>query len=193
MTTRAYNQVARAEATERTRRAILDAAQTLFRGEQLYELPLERIANQAGVSVRTLLRHFGSRDGLFEAALTDAEAKVAHSRAATPGDVAGAIQTLVDHYEEMGDEVVRRLAAVERYPFARQAIESGERLHRRWVEEVFAPDLERLAPAERAARSTLLATVTDVSVWHLLRRRHGLDRDAAEASIRDLVEHARTR
>src|SRR4051794_10948448 len=107
MTVRSYRQVARAEATERTRRAILDATQTLFREEELYDLPLDRIAARAGVSTRTLLRHFGSREGLFEAALADAEASVMASREAAPGDVEGAIEALVDHYEAVGDETMQ--------------------------------------------------------------------------------------
>jgi AcrR family transcriptional regulator len=191
MTVRPYRQVARAETSERTRRAILEAAQALFREEERYELPLDQIAERAGVSTRTLLRRFGSRDGLFEAALVDAETKVVRSRKASPGDLEGAVRALVDHYEEMGDEVVRLLAAAERHPFARRAAESGERLHREWVEEVFAADLGAFGPSERARRLALLATVTDVYVWQLLRRRHGLGRKATEDAIRDLVEHAR--
>lgn len=192
MTVRPYNQVARAETTERTRRAILDAAQELFREEELYDFPLDRVAERAGVSTRTLLRHFGSREGLFEEALADAEATVAASREAVPGDVDGAIEALVDHYEAVGDETVRRLAAAERYPLARRVVESGERLHREWVAEVFAADLERLERRARERRLALLATVTDVYVWQLLRRRHGLDRAAVEDAIRALAEEART-
>jgi AcrR family transcriptional regulator len=191
MAIRPYKQVARAEATEQTRRAILEAAQALFREEELYDFPLDRIAARAGVSTRTLLRHFGSRDGLFEEALADAGAQVAAGREAAPGDVAGAIERLVDHYEEMGDEVVRLLAAAERYPLARRVVEQGERIHREWVREIFAADLEPLGPRERKKCLALLATVTDVYVWRLLRRTHRLDRQATEAAIRTLVEQAR--
>jgi AcrR family transcriptional regulator len=192
MAVRTYNQVARAEATERTRRAVLEAAQALFREEELYDLPLDRIAARAGVSTRTLLRHFGSREALFEAALADAEATVVASREAAAGDIDGAIEALVDHYEAVGDETVRRLAAAEHYPLVRRVVESGERLHREWVAEVFAADLERLERPVRGRRLALLATVTDVYVWQLLRRRHGLDRAATEAAIRGLVEQTRT-
>jgi AcrR family transcriptional regulator len=192
MTVRPYNQVARAEATERTRRAIVDAAQALFGEEELYDLPLDRIAARAGVSTRTLLRHFGSREGLFEAALADAEATVAASRQAESGDVDGAIGALVDHYEAVGDETMRRLAAADHYPLVRRVVESGERLHREWVAEVFASDLKQLERPARERRLALLATVTDVYIWQLLRRRHGLDRAAVQDAIRALVEQART-
>lgn len=191
MSVRSYTQVARAESTAETRRTIVAAAQSLFREEGHYEFPLDAVAERAGVSTRTLLRHFGSRDGLFEAALADAESQVMRSRQAAPGDLDGALRALVDHYEEMGDEVVRMLAAAERHPFARRAAESGGRLHRDWVREVFAADLGGLGRSQRARRLALLATATDVYVWQLLRRRYGLGREATEASIRDLVEQAR--
>ncbi|MGN6202877.1 MAG: TetR/AcrR family transcriptional regulator [Solirubrobacterales bacterium] len=192
MAVRSYNQVARAEATEQTRRAVLDAAQALFREEERYDFPLDAVAERAGISTRTLLRHFRSRDGLFEEALADAQSQVVRSRDAAPGDVAGAIKRLVDHYEELGDEVLRLLAAAEQYPLARRAVESGERMHREWVREIFAADLQGLGRGARERRLALLGTVTDVYVWRLLRRTHRLGRAATEASIRDLVEHART-
>lgn len=191
MSTRTYTQVARAETTDRTRRGILGATQDLFRAEDLAELPLERIAARAGVSARTVLRHFGSKEKLMEAAMADAEAEVMASREAPPGEVGAAVRKLVDHYEETGDEVVRRLAASERYPLVRQATDSGARLHREWVEAIFAPDLDGLAGPEHSQRLALLASVTDVYLWHLLRRRHGLGRKATESAIHDLVQHAR--
>lgn len=191
MARRAYRQVARAETTEHTQRAILDAAQALFREEDFGEIPLDRIAGRAGVSARTLLRHFGSREGLLQEAMADAEAAILAAREAPAGDVDAAIARLVDHYEEMGAEVVRRLSAAERYPLLRRVTESGARVHREWVEGVFAEELDPLPPAARRERVARLATATDVYAWDLLRRRHGLSRAATERSIRALVEGAR--
>jgi len=190
MATRAYEQVARAEATERTRRAVLDAALSLFEQEH-YDLPLDLVAERAGVSTRTLLRHFGSKDGMLEAAMAEGETRVARSRAAPPGDAATAVRRLVDHYEQMGDGVLRRLAEAERLPILRRVIENGTRMHLELVEEAFAPDLDGLGTRERKRRAALLASVTDVYVWALLRRRHGLSRKETEAAIRGLVDHAR--
>lgn len=191
MPTRSYTQTKRADATEQTRRAILDAAQTLFRDEHRVDPSLERVAERAGCSTRSVIRHFGSKEGLVEAAIADGVSASAESRQVEPGDVAGGVRRLVDHYEEMGDDVVGWLASAERYPLARQVTETGTAMHREWVEAVFAPDLEALAPAARRARRAALATVTDVYVWQLLRRREGLGRAASEAAILDLVEAAR--
>lgn len=191
MQARTYTQVTRAESTEQTRRAVLDAAQALFyeRGEA--DPSLDRVAERAGVSTRTLLRHFGSKEGLLEAAIADAEAHVAASREAPPGDIREAVGRLVDHYEELGDAVVKRLADAERSPAVRRITEGGKRMHREWAEQVFAPSLEWLPDDERERRLAVLASVTDVYVWMLLRRRYGLGRPETEAAIRGLVDHAR--
>ncbi|MGD9735083.1 MAG: TetR/AcrR family transcriptional regulator [Solirubrobacterales bacterium] len=189
--TRSYSQTQRAESTAATRRAILDAAVALFREEAEQDPSLERVAARAGCSTRSVIRHFGSKEGLFEAAMADAMEAAAESRRVAPGDLEGAVRLLVDHYERMGDDVVRWLASAERYPLVRRVTDEGERMHRELIAAAFAPDLEGLERGERRRRLAALATVTDVYVWHLLRRREGLGRDAAEAEIRNLVEAAR--
>jgi AcrR family transcriptional regulator len=192
MGTRTYRQTRRADATERTRVAILAAVQAGFREEPGRDLSLEAIAARAGVSTRTVIRQFGSKEGLMEAAIVAGIAEMAAARHAEPGDVEGAVGKLVDHYERDGDEVVRWLASAERLPPVRRVTERGTKLHLEWVEAIFAPDLDALPRGERRARRAALATVTDVYVWHLLRRREGLGREATRAAILGLVEAART-
>lgn len=191
MSPRTYSQGKRAEATEQSRQAILSAAQELFRDEGRFELPLDEVAKRAGCSERTVIRHFGSKEGLLVAAMAAAEQGVMESRRARPGDVAGSIRGLVGHYEEDGDLVLRWLSLADRYPLVRQVTESGTRLHEDWVEEVFAADLAALTSRERRRRKAVLASLTDVHVWALLRRRQGLGGKATEAAILDLVEHVR--
>ena len=191
--TRSYSQTQRAESTAATRRAILDAAVALFREEGGDPDPsLERVAARAGCSTRSVIRHFGSKEELFETAMADAIGAVVEARRVEPGDVDACVRQLVDHYERMGDDVVRWLGlAAERYPLVRRVTEEGERMHRELVAEAFEPDLRTLGRSERRRCLAALATVTDVYVWHLLRRREGLGREATEAEIRNLVEAAR--
>jgi AcrR family transcriptional regulator len=191
MSTRSYNQTNRAAATERSRLAILTAAQELFRDEGRFELPLDEVAARAGCSERTVIRHFGSKEGLLVAAIAAAEQAVMELRAARPEDAEGAIRRLVDHYEMTGDQVIGWLSLADRYPLVRQVIESGKRMHEEWAETVFALDLERLSRSERRLRKAVLVSVTDVSVWELLRRRQGLGRRATETAMLDLVDHVR--
>jgi AcrR family transcriptional regulator len=187
---RVYIQTARAEATERTRKAILDAAIIRFRRGE-FETNLEAIADQAGVTMRTILRHFGSKEGLVEAAIAAADAVVRAERRAPAGDAEAFSRALISHYERQGDRVLQMLAAEDRYPLVREATESGRRAHAEMVEECFAADLEGLDRTARAERLALLVAVTDVYTWALLRRRCGLGRKATEAAICGLINHAR--
>jgi AcrR family transcriptional regulator len=187
---RAYTQAARAEATERTRKAILEAAIARFhRGE--FDTNLEAIADEAGVASRTILRHFGSKERLVEAAIAAGNAAVRAERRAPAGDAEAFSRALVSHYEKEGDRVLRMLAAEDRYPLVREATEHGRRVHAEMVEECFAADLEALDRTVRAERLALLVAVTDVYTWALLRRRGGLGRKATEAAICGLINHAR--
>jgi len=191
MASRTYHQTRRADATERTREAILDAAQELFRADPQLDPSLEAVAERAGVSTRTVIRQFGSKEGLLEAAIAAGVEAAQTTRHAEPGDVDGAVRAIVSHYEAMGDDVMRWLALADRSPFVRRVTESGVESHYAWVEEVFAPDFEGLKPGERRARRAALATATDVYVWHLLRRREGLGKEATRSAMLAMVEAAR--
>jgi AcrR family transcriptional regulator len=191
MTTRTYRQTRRADATERTRAAILVASRELFREDPQFDPSLGALAERAGVSTRTVIRQFGSKEGLLEAAIAAGVEAAQTTRHAEPGDVAGAVGAIVAHYEAMGDEVMRWLGLADRLPMVHRVAESGVESHLEWVEVVFAPDLDSLPRGERRARRAALATATDVYVWHLLRRREGLGREATRAAMLDLVEGAR--
>jgi AcrR family transcriptional regulator len=191
MTTRTYRQTRRADATERTREAILDAAQELFRADPQLDPSLDAVAARAGVSTRTVIRQFGSKEGLLEAAIAAGVEASQTTRHAEPGDVEGAVRAIVAHYEAMGDDVMRWLALADRLPFVRRVTESGTESHYAWVEEVFAPDLVGLPRGAHRARRAALATATDVYVWHLLRRREGLGKEATRSAMLGMVEAAR--
>ncbi|HKZ14682.1 MAG TPA: TetR family transcriptional regulator [Solirubrobacterales bacterium] len=189
--TRTYRQTRRADATERTRATILAAAQAAFRADPGGDPALEAVAARAGVSTRTVIRQFGSKDRLMTAAIEDGMAASATDRHVTPGDVDGAVRKLADHYEADGDEVMLWLALADRLPHVRRVTERGTEMHVEWVEAVFAADLDGLSGAARRARVGALATALDVYTWHLLRRREGLGREASREAILALVEGAR--
>jgi AcrR family transcriptional regulator len=189
--TRTYRQTRRADATGRTRAAILAAAQAAFRADPGGDPSLEAIAERAGVSTRTVIRQFGSKHGLMTAAIESGMAESATDRRVDPGDVEGAVRKLADHYEAEGDQVMRWLGLAERLPHVRRITERGTEMHVEWVEAVFAPDLDGLPRAARRTRVAALATALDVYTWHLLRRREGLGREATREAIHALVDGAR--
>lgn len=147
--TRPYVQRARADAKAQTRERILRAV--VEHAEETFELDpkLDAIAARADVSVQTILRHFGSRDGLFDAAIELGANAYTDERAVPVGDVAEAVQTIVSHYERRGDFVIRMLGREYDDLRVQQIVVPGKASHRAWVSDVFAPLLITDAPARR--------------------------------------------
>lgn len=177
---------ARADAKAATRLRLLRAALELSEEKMTIEITLDEVASRAGTSVQTVLRHFGSRDGLLDETVKLASADVEDERRATPGDVAGAVAAVAAHYEKRGDFVLRLLGQ-ENDPRIAAAVGPGKGLHRRWVEDSFRPQLEMHDPAVREELTDLLVVATDVYAWKLLRRDRGLDPDTTRARMRALV------
>jgi len=187
-TPRTYTMTTRAEAVEATRRNIMQAAWDL-QSEKLWpSISLDDIAELAGVSVQTVLRQFGSRTQVFEAAMEYGAAVVTEERRTTPGDLADAVRVIVDHYELRGDGVILMLAQERDNEAIAKVTEHGRGLHRDWVREVFAPQLDKSPATEREAIIDLLVVATDVYTWKLLRRDRDRSRGATEQRIRRLLE-----
>jgi AcrR family transcriptional regulator len=183
---------ARAEAASRTGRDILAAAAALWRERPFEEVTLQAIAERAGVSVQTVIRRFGSRDGVIAAAIEADAAGVHAERDRAPvGDVERAVEILVEHYERDGDVILRTLALEEKVAAAGAIVQAGRAAHRAWCARVFAP---YLPPAdldadrdEHRARLDAVVAATDVYLWKLIRRDLGRSPDEARRVIRDLV------
>jgi len=190
---RGYRMEARAKATEATRERILEAAEAAFDELPFDEITLAWVAKQAGVSVQTVLRHFESRDGLFLATLMHGGAKMAADRELQPvGSVEQIVDSLVDHYEQFGDRILRTLAQEDRIPTLRMLTDLGRGFHREWCEQAFAPALKGLRGAKRERRIAQLVAVTDVFVWKLLRRDRELSSAQTKLAMRELLEPLRS-
>lgn len=188
MAKRPYRMQVRANRAAETSQRILEAFLALFAERWLDQLTLNEVAARAGVTVQTVIRRFGSKEGLIAAADALVHAEAAAQRNEAPDDdIDGAIHNLVTHYEAMGDRVLRLLAQEERWPSLKSVADAGRVGHRAWVEGKFAPFLTGRENATRARLVAMLVSVTDVYVWKLLRRDQGLDRDTTEAALRDLV------
>jgi AcrR family transcriptional regulator len=181
--------VARAASAAATRERILDATVEIFWEGPTVQLSLHDIASRAGVTVQTVIRRFGGKDGVVAAAVERETAKVAATRdPALVTSPAQAVRQLVDHYETLGDRVVQMLAEEVRTPALRQVSQHGRRFHREWCGRVFAAALAPLAGRTRERRLAQFVAVCDVYTWKLLRRDAGLSRRQTELALLELVE-----
>ncbi len=183
---RTYTMRARAESAARTREEILDAVIALSRERLSLEIVLADVAERAGVSVQTVLRQFGSRQGLFEQAQARRVAQVRAERKTPVGDAAAAVSTIVAFYDRLGQWSLRLQGQEHSDRLSRQTVELGRRVHREWVEEVFDPQLS--GRRDRAELVDLLVVATDLLTWKILRRDGGMDRPTTCKRMLRLVQ-----
>jgi AcrR family transcriptional regulator len=181
-TKRTYTMTTRAVAVQQTRERILAAMFKLGTQRLFPEISLEDVAAEAGVSVQTVLRQFGSRAGLIEANIEHAVGQIAEERATPVGDVDAAVRVICEHYESRGHIALLMLAQEKSDPQVGSLTERGRRMHRQWVEDVFAPFAGR-----NDKIVDLLVVATDVYTWKLLRRDRGLSAVQTRERIHTLV------
>ena len=180
---RGYSMTNRAAAAAATRDKILRATLELATEKLTVEIVLADVAQRSGVTVQTVLRHFGTRAGLFDAAVEYGTSEILEERAAPVGDIPKAIEVIVDHYEARGDWVIALLGQEAWDPRIAGITTTGKRVHLEWVRTVFAPQLEGRPGVDRDLLVDLLVVATDVYCWKLLRRDRGLSRQATERAM----------
>lgn len=186
---RPYKMTARAEAAAQTARDILEATVELWREYSLDEITLQDIAKRADVSVQTVLRRFGSKEGVFEGCIDGDVARVRIERNRTPeGDIDQGLETLVTHYERDGDAVLRTLLLEHKLEAAARISAIGRREHRKWCIRVFAPYLPHKNAKHFNERVDAFVAATDLFLWKLLRRDLGRSPDETKRVIRTLLE-----
>jgi AcrR family transcriptional regulator len=188
MTGRPYRQTARAEAAEMTRRRIAEAFVECWRERWFDEITLDEVALRARVSVRTVIRQFGNKEGLIAGFIKYLAPEVRERRTVAPGDIGQAIERLFENYEADGDATVRALAQEQRHPALGPMIDAGREGHRLVAALNFAPWLDLLPEPQRRRALDALVIVTDIYTWKLLRRDMGRSEQEARWMMRTLVQ-----
>jgi AcrR family transcriptional regulator len=181
--TRTYTKVARAAAQDRTRAALLDAAEEAFLEGPWEQASLEAIAARAGVTKQTLLRHFGSKDGLLEQAYERAFQRVRAERLGAPtDDLEGAVDNLLDHYEQHGEHALK-IGAMGGDGTLERLGRRAREMHHGWVEHAFGFWLARTRGAERRRLRAALIVACDVQAWWILAHDLALPRREVRATL----------
>jgi AcrR family transcriptional regulator len=186
---RPYKQDARAESTQRTREALLDAADEELYKDHWRQASLESLARRAGVTKQTLLRHFGSKDGLLVQALGRGAVEVFNQRFSAPSaDIGGAVENLLDHYQVWGERSLR-IGAWQRGPATLAKLSQlARQVHYNWVEQAFGRWLEPLEEQTRQRRRAALIALCDVHTWWLLSHDLGLSHTEMQATLTEAIE-----
>ena len=178
---RPYEQTLRAQQAWETGARLLEVAEGLFAREPFDRVGLEAVARAAGVTVPTVQRRFGNKEGLFLACVDAIRARVQAQRP-TPlaSDRRAAIRQLVDHYEAEGRMIWNFLRQEDDVPALKDGMAEARRFHRSWVEAAFGSGDDR--------RTDALVAATDFFIWKLLRLDLGRDREDVEHTMVRLVD-----
>jgi AcrR family transcriptional regulator len=188
VTARPYRQGARARSVEATRKRIAEAFFDCWRERWFDEITLEEVAQRAGVSVRTLMRQFDSKEGLVAGSIGYMAPEITEARTVAPGDVDAAIERLFENYEQDGDATIRTLAQEGRLAALAPLLANGRAGHRAVTAANFAPWLDALPERQRLQALDALVIATDVYIWKLLRRDMRRTEARSKAAMRSMVE-----
>lgn len=189
MKMREYRMTARADAVARTGERIVDAMLERLRALPYERIRLEDVASDAGVTVQTVIRRFDGKPGLMIATVERELGRIAARReAAAHDDPAATIRALVSHYEEYGSLILKTYAEAPLVEGLPEVAARGRAFHVDWCRRVFADHLPRGGDeAVRARRLAQLVALCDATTWRILRQDGGLDAEATELAIAELL------
>ena len=163
---------------ERNRDAVVDAIMVLIQAGEA-QPSMADVARLAGVSERSIFRHFETRDALC-AAVIERQLEIVSGllhEVPTTGPLAGRIEALIEERARLFEEITpMRRSALQ---FAQVSDQVAERLadSRRWLrdelEAVFARELGRRAPVDRRDLLAAVSMTTSWEAWNLLRTEEG--------------------
>jgi AcrR family transcriptional regulator len=180
-TTRKYEMSVRSKAAEMTSEEIIRVVGELWIKYSIHEITLQMVAQNAGVTVMTILRKFGSKEGLFEAAIkTDTAGIQDVRRESQAGNISQSISILMKEYEYAGLAVIRTLAIENDLPVAAKILKKGRELHMEWCQRIFAQYLPESNDKEYRIMLGALYSATDVYKWKLLRIDLGYSKEETE-------------
>jgi AcrR family transcriptional regulator len=186
--TRRYTQTTRALSAEATAQHIVDAFLERLMKQWFDEITLDLVAQDAGVTVQTVVRRFGGKEGLLASAVKTMGAQINGRRANPRGNVENAVDKLIEDYEQTGDAVVRLLALEPRHAALKEVLDFGRSEHRRWVSAAFEESLGALNEERRQCALDALIVVTDVYTWKLLRSDMKRSVESTAKAMRFLIE-----
>lgn len=185
---RTYRQGARAQSAAQTAETIIDVFLRYLETHWYEDISLATIAREAGVTVPTVLRHFGSKEGILEATAKRFEGEVLVRRKVGSTDIDEIIAALLSDYESSGDFMMRFLAQEARFPALKAMTDLGRSQHRMWVRRSFEPYFEGLTPEQEEWQLDGLIMSLDLYVWQVLRRDRGRSPEEVARFMRTLVD-----
>jgi AcrR family transcriptional regulator len=154
----------------------------------------ERIAERAGVSPRSVFKHFPDRESLFAAASEIQEGRI-RDLMGEPPDASAPLEERIDafvdqraRFHEFVSPVRRSALLTEPFsPVVAEKLKMTREAGAADVAHVFAAELGDLRGRARDDLHAALCAVSAWPTWESLRRHQGLPADRAKAILRTMV------
>jgi AcrR family transcriptional regulator len=172
----------------RTRDAIVDACISLV-DEGVLKPTAPRIAERAGVSVRSVFQHFDDLESLFALVADRAIAQInVHFAPVDPGlPLAARIRRFAGLRRSVLEAMtpIRRAAAVHApfSPAIQARLQAGQGFLRDELTRVFGPELDAAPADEREQLLDVLDIASSWASWDTMRRANGRSADECEALV----------
>lgn len=174
---------------EQTKLSIVNAFGKLWTQYPINDITLDMIAEKANVTKRTILRKFGSKEGLMTESLSyDPVGISAKRNQAKPGDIEDILKTLLSNYENIGDAAIRTIRLEPELEVARQIGVKGRKLHRDWCRLVFEPFLPDSQSPDFEIQLTSFISVTEIYLWKLMRKDLKLSKKKTFSVFKNMLE-----
>jgi AcrR family transcriptional regulator len=168
---------------ERTADLIVAAAAEEIAANGMVDLSMPKVAERAGVAVRTLYRHFATREDLLLAIGNRLEREMTGSGPALPSTAeqfVEAMPALFAFFEDNADAV----EAMHATNVGRQIRLAGRMKRTERSREVVGPMYEGMPEQDIKLAFAMLRAMFGSSTWLTFRKEMGLDADEAKAAIR---------
>lgn len=162
--------------SERSRNAIIEAMVDLME-EDILVPTAQQVADQAGVGIRSVFRHFSDMESLF--ATVDAQSRENYESLFLGGDRDGTLEERIEHaverhadaYETLKNTFLMTHAQMWRYEVLRKNYARYQRGLRRDLDD-WLPELKAMQKPWREA----LDAVASFEMWHRLREHQKLSK-----------------
>ncbi len=178
-----------------TRDRIMKALASLITDDGVHEFSIQEVADRAGVSHRTVYRHFPSRERLLEALAERVDEQLRErggvSRPGSPDRLPAAVRDNYRLFEELAPEVEAGVVLA----MGARIQPALRRRRSRWFAEDLAGAVAQLDADTAGAVVALLRALGSSRTWFVLTREFGLDTAAAAEvtgwAVRRLIDDLR--
>ena len=180
--TRRYESPLREDQARATRERILDALIAVITSDGVAELSVPAVAREAGVSVPTVYRHFGSKQALVEALAPYVAGKAGLMWPGRPVSDRAEVRDVIVELYRRSDSMDPALRAVMATDTGQEARKSLIPRRRAAIEEILAPVLEGLGEEQRSRVRDSFLLLTSSAAMRVFKDYLGMDTEEAAAA-----------